>query len=309
MPLLSSLYSTLRRHGLALLTLLLATTARAETSLAEHYQKLKDGLVTTLPGSHISLTSSEQDELLSADVNSLLTIPFGTVVTALAQADNWCQVLPLHFNIKACTHENQGGTELLTIYSGRKIYETPADSYAMTYQFEVIKQDDSQLSLRLHANDGPMDTHDYLIELDAIPVAEGTMLHIHSSYRPSWLSSMLTSTYLSTLGRNKTGFSLAEQDGEALPVKGIKGIIERNVMRYQLAIDTFLSAQSRPGATQHDAMLVSWFMQNERYPQLHEMDKAEYLEIKLMEWRNQQQLQLALNKNLQLAEAPNLSGE
>ncbi|MDH5765913.1 MAG: hypothetical protein OEZ38_07850, partial [Gammaproteobacteria bacterium] len=214
MPLLSNLYSTLRRHGMALFALLLATSARAETSLVEHYQNLKNGLVTMLPDSRISLTSSEQDDLLSAEVNSLLAVPFDVVVSALAQAGNWCQVLPLHFNIKACTLKNQGSHDLLTVYSGRKIYETPADSYAMTYQFEVIKQDDSQLSLRLHADDGPMDTHDYLIELDAMPVAEGTMLHIHSSYRPSWLSSMLTSTYLSTLGRHKTGFSLAEQDGE-----------------------------------------------------------------------------------------------
>ena len=96
------------------------------------------------------------------------------------------------------------------------------------HQFEIIEKNDSQLSLRLHANHGPVSTSDYLIELDAVPVAEGTLLHIHSSYRSSWLSSMLTSTYLSTLGRNKVGFSLIEQDGELRPVQGIKGIIERN---------------------------------------------------------------------------------
>ena len=306
----SSFFRKIRRHALALFTLLLATTARGEIALLEHYHKLKNGLVDTLPGTSISLDSSEQDEALTAEINSILHIPFETVVTALTQASNWCEIMPLHFNIKACTHETRDSGELLTVYSGRKIYEPPEDSYQMTYQFEVIRQDDELLSLRLHADHGPVNTSDYLIELDAVPVAEGTLLHIHSSYRPSWLSSMLTSTYLSTVGRNKVGFSSVDEDGELHHVHGIRGIIERNVMRYHLAINAFFSTQSLPENQRHDATLISWFKQNDSYPQqLHEMAEAEYIEIKHQEWHNQQQLQLALDEGLQLAAAPYLEDE
>jgi hypothetical protein len=298
------LFYRLRHLGLALVVLLLSSTAWARSSLLDHYHRLLNGNDTTLPGTHISLASSEQDDVLSAEVNSILHTPFETVAAAMVRASNWCQVMPLHFNIKACTYETRDGVELLTIYSGRKIYEAPDDSYPISYRFEIVRHDDAQLSLRLRADAGPVSTRDYLIELDAMPVAEGTLLHIHSSYRTSWLSSMLTSTYLSTIGRDKVGFSRIEQDGELIPVQGIKGIIERNVMRYHLAINAFLGALSLPEVDRHEATLANWFEQNENYPPLHEMDEAEYLQIKHREWDNQQQLQQALNDRLHLAVAP-----
>ena len=305
MPIFSSLYRQLRHSGLGLFFLFMASTARGEVALLDHYHRLKHGFSATLPGTDLNVSSSELDDVLSAEVNSILPTPFEEVVAALTQASNWCEVMPLHFNIKACTHESQDDAELLTIYSGRKIYESPDDSYQMTYQFEVIRRDDSQFSLRLHADDGPMSTSDYLIELNALAVPEGTLLHIHSSYRPSWLSTMLTGTYLSTVGRNKVGFSQVEQDGESHPVQGIRGIIERNVMRYQLAINSFFSSQSQPENTRQEAMLLSWFKQNDSYPrQLHEMDKSEYLEIKHRERENQRRLQRALDEDLQVAAAP-----
>ena len=310
MSVINRLYRKLRHLGFALVILLMASTAWGKAALIDHYLRIKNGGIVTLPGTHISLTSSQQDDVLSAEVDSILNSPFETVVAALSDASNWCQILPLHFNIKACTYETSENGEVLTVYSGRKIYEHPDDSYRMAYQFEIVRLDDSQLSLLLRAEHGPIGTNDYQIKLDAIPVAEGTMLHIHSSYRPSWLSSVLTSTYLATAGSNKTGFSRIVKEGESRPVQGIKGIIERNVMRYQLAIDAFLSNQTLPEVSRHDATLATWFKNNNHYPQLHEMDEAEYLEIKREEWNNQQQLQLTLDKEeVKLAAAPYLDDD
>ncbi|MCW8922676.1 MAG: hypothetical protein OQK69_03460, partial [Gammaproteobacteria bacterium] len=214
MQTITHLFYKLRHLGLALVILVMASTAWGKASLLEHYHRLKNGGSVTLPGTDINLTSSEQEDLLSAEVHSIVSTPFIQVATALAQARNWCQVMPLHFNIKACTYEKRDTGDVLTVYSGRKIYESPEDSYQMSYRFEVIRQDNKQLSLRLHAAHGPVGTSDYLIELDAVPVAEGTMLQIHSAYRPSWLSSMLTSAYLSTVGSGKTGFSQIIIDGK-----------------------------------------------------------------------------------------------
>jgi hypothetical protein len=295
----------LHQVWVALGVLLLASSAWAEVTLVDRYQALKDGGSTTLPGTTISVTSTQQGVLLSADVSSILHTPFAAVSASLAQAQNWCQFMPLHFNIKACTYQRQEEGELLTLYSGRKYYQSPEESYAMDYHFENLQQDDTRLTLHLSADHGPAGTRDYRIEVDALPVAEGTMLHIHSAYRPSMLSSMLTRGYLTTLGRDKVGFSRTRQGEELLPVQGLRGVVERNVMRYQLAIEAFLDSQPLAENSRHEAALISWFRQNDSYSlQLHEMSEADYLNIKHQEWQNQQRLQQAMDAGLQLAEAP-----
>jgi len=289
-------------YALTLTTLLLASRAWGDSSLHERYDMLKSGAGTALPGTNIMLTSAEQGKVLSAEVSSILHYPFDTVARTLARAENWCQFMPLHFNIKACTYEVLEGGEQLNVYSGRKIYQSPEDSYQMSYRFETIHRNDEQLSLRLSAEQGPAGTSDYRIELDVLQVAEGTMLQMRSSYRPSLLSSILTRGYLTTLARDKVGFTHIEEDGEPSLVQGIRGVIERNVMRYHLAIDSYLTTLSLPSASRHDATLASWFTQNDHYPQqLHEMSRAEYFAIKRQERKNQLQLQQALNERLRLA--------
>jgi len=305
LPVTPALYRNLRRFGLALACLLLVPSAWAEGALLERYRMIRDGSADTLPGTTITLSSSVHAELPSAEVSSILSYPFDTVAAALARAENWCRFMPLHFNIKACTFETKEGEELLTLYSGRKSYQSPEESYEMVYRLETLRRDERQLSLRLHAGHGPANTRDYLIELDALQVEEGTLLHIHSSYRPSLLSAVLARGYLATLGRDKVGFSRIGQTGDPQFVQGERGVIERNVMRYHLAVDAFLSTRTLPESSRHEATLKHWFRQNDGYPQqLHEMDEAEYLAIKRGEWKNQQKLQQALNATIRLATTP-----
>lgn len=305
LPVTPALYRNLRRFGLALACLLLVPTAWAEVTLLERYRMIRDGSADTLPGTTIALSSSELAELPSAEVSSILSYPFDTVAAALARAESWCRFMPLHFNIKACTFETEEGEEQLTLYSGRKTYQSPEESYRMTYRFAIIRQEEDRLSLRLHADTGPANTRDYLIELDAMQVEEGTLLHIRSSYRPSLLSALLARGYLATLGRDKVGFSRIGQAGERQFVQGARGVVERNVMRYHLAVDAFLSTHTLPGNSRHEATLKHWFRQNDGYlQQLHEMDEAQYLAIKHREWKNQQRLQQALNESIRLAATP-----
>lgn len=283
--------------------MLLSFSAWGEESLLDRYHRLKGGLSATLPGTRISMNSTEQQKVLSAEISSILPQPFETVSSALAKAENWCLFMPLHFNIKACTYQTQAGKTLLTLYSGRKSYQSPEESFQMGYQFETLQQNDDKLSLRLRAEHGPANTRNYLIEIHTMRVEEGTMLYIHSSYRPSLLSSLLTGGYLSTLGRNKLGFSRIAEGGGSHLVQGIRGVIERNVMRYHLAIDAYITSQSLAAPSRREAALVSWFKQNDSYPeQLHEMAQSEYLMIKRKEWLNQQRLQQTLNEKIQLAE-------
>lgn len=293
------------RLCILLVTLLAGSAAWGEVALSERYLSLKSGAATTLPGTSISLVSVEQDGMLGAEVTSILPYPFATAATTLANVENWCQFMPLHFNIKACIYETDQQGEMVTLYSGRKTYQTPDSSHKLTYRVVKHEEGDGQFALLLLADSGPAGTRDYRIEVNALQVSEGTLLHISSSYRPSMTSSLLTHTYLSTLGRDKVGFTRIEQDGVMRPVQGMRGVIERNVMRYQIAMNTFLTTQSLPATSRHEAALKRWFEENERYPhQLHEMSEKEYLEIKQREWDNQQRLQLAVNKKHHLAALP-----
>jgi len=62
--------------------------------------------------------------------------------------------------------------------------------------------------------------------------------------------------------------------------------VERNAMRYYLAIDAYLGALSAPPAQQQDRRLQAWFDATEKYPlQLRDPDRATYLEMKRDELR------------------------
>jgi hypothetical protein len=77
--------------------------------------------------------------------------------------------------------------------------------------------------------------------------------------------------------------------GQAIYIDGMRGLIERNTMRYYLAIEAYLGALSAPAAAQLDKRLNDWYAAVERYPlQLHEISLQEYLEMKRREYVRQQ---------------------
>ena len=90
--------------------------------------------------------------------------------------------------------------------------------------------------------------------------------------------------YLATVGSDKVGFTTSGTDAQGQPdyVGGVRGVVERNTMRYYLAIDAYLDA---PGAQNRDKRAGLWFDSTERYArQLHELDRSEYLGMKQKEF-------------------------
>ncbi len=265
----------------------------ALAALTLRYQQLRPVLNHNAFGEPIYVRSDAEGDQLGADVYGLIGRPFGRVSAALASADHWCEFIPLHLNVKACTYgESSAGGDSLTFYVGRKYYEKPSDAYALHYRFKVLQNDNGLLHLRMTAADGPMGTSDYVVELQAMPVGERTLVKIHVSYRTSFSSRLATSVYLSTLGRDKVGFSRVANDaGEQVFVNGVRGVTERNAMRYYLALQALL--ESGPDAG-FQARAARWFDLTERYSrQLHELDRAEYLDAKRREYANQLRLQQA----------------
>ncbi|MNE86026.1 hypothetical protein D3C80_1830850 [compost metagenome] len=87
------------------------------------------------------------------------------------------------------------------------------------------------------------------------------------------------------------GFSIVAHNAEGQPVHidGMRGVIERNTMRYYLAIEAYLSALSAPAAERLEKRLNAWHAAVERYPlQLHELERDEYLDMKHKEIQRQQ---------------------
>ncbi|MBC7391765.1 MAG: hypothetical protein H7340_00405, partial [Variovorax sp.] len=88
-----------------------------------------------------------------------------------------------------------------------------------------------------------------------------------------------------TIGSDKVGFTVTGKNGKGEPdyIGGVRGVVERNTMRYYLAIDAYLDA---PSPQQQDQRTAAWFDATEQYAlQLHEMPKDDYVAMKRSEYR------------------------
>ena len=167
------------------------------------------------------------------------------------------------------------------------------DAYELEFMWRVAATTADYLNVQLSAEDGPLSTKNYRIQVEAIPIdAKRSVIHMSYAYGYGFAARMAMQTYLVTLGRNKVGFSITGRNAEGQPVHvaGVLGLLERNTMRYYLAIDAYLSAYALPPGEQFERRIRDWYARTERYaPQLHEMDQAEYLDMKRKERRRQQQ--------------------
>ncbi len=271
-------------------------------ALVTLYKEVMQGKQNSEFGAPVFVSSDTQGNSISAEAYGLVEHSFAEVAAGLGNHANWCQFVPLTFNVKACTWHSQGDQPRLTFYAGRKFYQAPEDAYPLHYHYQIISRKDDFLKIVLSAEKGPLGTSDYRIELEAIPAGDRandrTFVRIISSYRSSFISRLATDTYLATLGKDKVGFSVVgvTQTGEPIYVRGIKGVIERNAMRYYLALMAYLDASELRSDERFEARIRAWFDLSESYKlQLHELERDEYLEAKRMERGNQVKLQQALS--------------
>ena len=116
-------------------------------------------------------------------------------------------------------------------------------------------------------------------------------MHLAYSYGYGATGRFAMNAYLSTVGADKVGFTVTGKDASGQPVfiNGVRGAIERNAMRYYLAIDAHLAAMSLPANQRLEKRIVTWFNATERYPrQLREMDRSTYVAMKRNEYERAQ---------------------
>lgn len=288
-------YPPFRRLA-AVLLLVLASVAGADEpaqALAARHQALRAQLENNAFGVPLAVESAAEDGLQRGEAYGVLAQPFAALAQALTDPRAWCEIALLHLNIKTCIHERRAG-DWLTLYSGRKFYEPPEKAYALRYAFRVEAARADYLAVALAADSGPLGTRDYRIRVEAIPLGTQAFVHFRYAYRPSLVSSVATSGYLATLGSGKIGFTVTGRDGAGRPeyVGGVRGIVERNAVRYYLAIQAYLETAGAPAAQRFER----WFDLTGRYPaQLHELEKPEYLQYKRQELRQQLEHQQRLD--------------
>lgn len=236
------------------------------------------------------LESSETNSMVKGNAYAVIDAPFGTVGATLKSPKRWCDVMILHINTKYCRAASDAAQSVLDVYVGKKSEQALADAFALAFSFRVVASGPDYLSVQLNADKGPLGTSDYRIELRAIPLPEGkTFMHLRYSYAYGLTGRLAMQGYLATVGSGKVGFTQIGQGAKPVYVTGIRGTVERNTMRYYLAIDAYLAALSVPAGQQVNTRFERWFDATEHYPlQLHEVDRASYLSMKKMEYQRQQ---------------------
>ena len=232
------------------------------------------------------LESVEASGELKGEVYAVIERPFATISQSLASAEQWCDVLILHLNVKHCK-ASKATPPILSVSLGRKFDQALEEAYKADFVYKTGAADPDYLNVQMTAASGPLGTRNYRLGLEAVPLdAQRSFIHMSYAYGYGTAARLAMSAYLGTVGSDKVGFSSAA-DGKAGLVGGVRGVVERNTMRYYLAIESYLGA---PGPNQVEQRLASWFDATERHAQqLHEMERAEYLEMKKKEVRRQRE--------------------
>ena len=233
----------------------------------------------------LSISSSLSAGDVRAESQGVIEVPFQDLVQALADAEHWCQVLILHLNNKACRVTTAGVVPHIALKVANR-YDQPAnEAYDIDFAYRSLAASATLLSVRLDSPSGPMGTSTFVIRLDAVPYGDRrTALQLSYAYHLNALASLAMDLYLSTLGSGKVGFTVTghRADGGNEYIAGVQGLAERNLMRYFLALRAAALEPDGSTADAYARRLRLWFDATEGFPvQLHEIDRATYLQQKL----------------------------
>ncbi len=240
--------------------------------------------------------SSANKNASQVDIYGIIKYPFEIVQDKLLVPTNWCDIVLPHLNVRACTYKKVNDTWLLNIYNVDKSSEPLEDAYKMKFVYLVSALQPVYFAVALTAQEGPFHTKDHQFGLEAVPLAKDTtFIHFRYSFRYSALGYFLMKIFVGS----RTGFSIigTDSDGNPVYVDGLRGLVERDVVYYYLAIMAYFHTLNAPPDQRFDMQISQWYDLTARFKkQLFEMKKEEYLADKIRDWKNQQRLQGDLNK-------------
>jgi hypothetical protein len=249
------------------------------------YQSLNLRLAQSPLRRGLVLDSSEASDRSSGDVYAVLDLALARLDQVNRDPVRWCEILLLLSNSKNCTSGAGDTIPLLHLQMGTKGPQDLRTTTAMDFRFSTSQAHAAVLDTVLSSSTGPMGTSDGTLRLRAIAISnDQAFIHLHYSYRSSVAGQFATQMYLQTLGRGKVGFSTDPAQGSY--VGGVRGIMERNTMRYFMGLGCAVQfAATDAPAQRFDRMAACWYEETQRYPvQLYEMPRAEYLDMKRVEY-------------------------
>ncbi|HXX80602.1 MAG TPA: hypothetical protein VEI46_03585 [Thermodesulfovibrionales bacterium] len=281
---------------------------QGEDILFDAYYKHLAKLEKNVFGFPLYLESFEHSGTLHVDVYGIFDHPFSSIVSVLKVQGNWCDIASLHPNVKACTYVVFPNESRLTFYIGRKIRQSPEDAHQCVYQYRNVEERQGYLDIVLTAAEGPFGTKDHKMRFEAIPLKEErTFVHVSYTYSAGFPASLAGKIYFATLGRGRSGFTVTGIDGNGNPIYigGQRGAIERNVVRYYLAIQSFMDTLHASEEDRLTMRLSRWYDYTSRFKrQLFEMEKKDYVEGKTEEYKKQMALQQRVVPALHSAPGP-----
>jgi hypothetical protein len=265
-------------------------TDNSATALLNQYKALNKSLSNNQFKRPLVLNSTETSEQLKGEIYAVINYPFATVSKTLNNPENWCGALILHVNVKYCRAVSDGSGTVLKLNLGKKYDQELTETYPATFNYQEITKSSDYFQVGLKAAEGPLGTRDYQISVEAAPIKNNqTFLHFTYAYSFGFTGRTAMKSYLATTGKNKVGFTVASKQPDNVKyIKGVRGIVERNTMRYYLAIDAYLAGLNFPADKRFEKRLQLWFDSTEQYPrQLHEVEREDYFVIKRKEFARQ----------------------
>ncbi len=275
--------------------------------LRSRHAQLATQLARSDFGRPLVLESEQADNRIEGAAFAVVDAPFAAVSQIFSSPQDWCGILLLHLNTRRCqvrptaaegspaaAAEGQPPA-LLAILLGKKVsmasINSLNDTFALNLRFEPVLVRADYLSTRLTAAQGPVGTRDYRISLEAIALnPRQTFLHFRYAYGFGLAAKLAMQAYLATFGSQNIGFTLrpAVQGQAPRAVGGLRGAVERNTMRYFLAMEVYLQTRDLPPSERQDQRLRDWFDATEQYhAQLFEIDRETYLTVKRHDLRAQ----------------------
>lgn len=264
----------------------------AAGALRGRYAALGDRIEHSSFHQRLLLESAEDPHALRGDVWAIVDYPLTAVAASVTSPAQWCEALILHLNVKYCRPVPHNLGTSLSVAIGRKYDQPLNEAFRLALDCRVLAAAADYVAVELASPKGPVGTTNYRITLEAIAVAPGrSFLHLRYQYQYGLEARLAMDAYLATGGSGKVGFTRidAPEDHEPRFIGGVRGVVERNTMRYFLAIDSYLASLATPAPQRFEQSLERWYGATERYPlQLHEVDHSTYVAMKHREYQRQQ---------------------
>ena len=262
----------------------------SSAKLLDKHAALSSAFANNAFGRPLVIESIENSNRVTGHAYAVLDAPFAVASSVFQSPSRMCDLITLHLNTKYCRPAAVQGASLLKVNFGKKTPQELSETFALEFAMQIQTATPDMLAVLLNAKDGPLGTSDYRIAIEAAPLPGGkTFLHLRYSYGFGVAGKIAMTGYLATAGSNKVGFTKTGQGAGAGYIGGMRGAVERNTMRYYLAIDAYLDSLSAPTAQQMNTRLNLWFDATEKYPeQFGDVDKPSYLSMKKAEYLRQQ---------------------